>query len=98
MSKLFSLDVTDVAWAPEDRYLASVGLDSKVLIWCGYTLGAHYFRFLHNVSMTALQSVCISSINTKDSSRAYVGIQSGNFLLLSLMTGLSKFGALAIGP
>ncbi|KAJ4468863.1 histone transcription regulator 1 [Lentinula aciculospora] len=31
-------DVTDVAWAPEDRYLASVGLDSKVLIWCGYTL------------------------------------------------------------
>ncbi|KAG6828889.1 hypothetical protein H0H87_000477 [Tephrocybe sp. NHM501043] len=31
-------DVTDVAWAPEDRYLASVGLDSQVLIWCGYTL------------------------------------------------------------
>lgn len=33
------VDVTDVAWAPEDRYLASVGLDSKVLIWCGFTLG-----------------------------------------------------------
>ncbi|KAI3608524.1 transcription corepressor [Moniliophthora roreri] len=31
-------DVTDVAWAPEDRYLASVGLDSMVFIWCGYTL------------------------------------------------------------
>ncbi|KAG9311673.1 WD40-repeat-containing domain protein [Chiua virens] len=31
-------DVVDVAWAPEDRYLASVGLDSKVIIWCGYTL------------------------------------------------------------
>ncbi|KAF8911743.1 WD40-repeat-containing domain protein [Mucidula mucida] len=31
-------DVTDLAWAPEDRYLASVGLDSQVLIWCGYTL------------------------------------------------------------
>ncbi|KAF9069481.1 histone transcription regulator 1 [Rhodocollybia butyracea] len=31
-------DVTDVAWAPQDRYLASVGLDSKVLIWCGFTL------------------------------------------------------------
>ncbi|KAG5643708.1 hypothetical protein DXG03_009757 [Asterophora parasitica] len=31
-------DVTDVAWAPGDRYLASVGLDSQVLIWCGYTL------------------------------------------------------------
>jgi hypothetical protein len=33
------LDVTDLSWAPEDRYLASVGLDSKVIIWCGYTLG-----------------------------------------------------------
>ncbi|KAF8067726.1 histone transcription regulator 1 [Lyophyllum atratum] len=31
-------DVTDVAWSPEDRYLASVGLDSKVIIWCGFTL------------------------------------------------------------
>ncbi|KAF5389991.1 hypothetical protein D9757_003898 [Collybiopsis confluens] len=31
-------DVTDVAWAPEDRYLASVALDSKVIIWCGFTL------------------------------------------------------------
>ncbi|KAI9460819.1 histone transcription regulator 1 [Boletus coccyginus] len=31
-------DVVDIAWAPEDRYLASVGLDSKVIIWCGYTL------------------------------------------------------------
>ena len=30
--------MTDLAWAPEDRYLASTGLDSKVLIWCGYTL------------------------------------------------------------
>lgn len=32
-------DVTDLAWAPEDRYLASVGLDSVILVWCGYTLG-----------------------------------------------------------
>ncbi|KAF9226375.1 WD40 repeat-like protein [Gyrodon lividus] len=31
-------DVTDIAWAPEDRYLASVGLDSKVIVWCGFTL------------------------------------------------------------
>ncbi|KAK7684963.1 hypothetical protein QCA50_011798 [Cerrena zonata] len=31
-------DVTDLAWAPGDRFLASVGLDSKVLIWCGFTL------------------------------------------------------------
>ena len=32
-------DVTDLAWSPEDRYLASVGLDSQVLIWSGFTLG-----------------------------------------------------------
>ncbi|KAF9003370.1 WD40-repeat-containing domain protein [Cyathus striatus] len=31
-------DVTDLAWSPGDRYLASVGLDSAVFIWCGYTL------------------------------------------------------------
>ncbi|KAI0076485.1 WD40 repeat-like protein [Panus rudis PR-1116 ss-1] len=31
-------DVTDVAWSPGDRYLASVGLDSMVFIWCGFTL------------------------------------------------------------
>ncbi|PPQ69736.1 hypothetical protein CVT25_010445 [Psilocybe cyanescens] len=31
-------DVTDVAWSPTDRYLASVGLDSAVMVWCGYTL------------------------------------------------------------
>ena len=34
-------DVTDVAWSPGDRYLASVGLDSAVLVWCGYTLGTY---------------------------------------------------------
>ncbi|CCM01218.1 uncharacterized protein FIBRA_03266 [Fibroporia radiculosa] len=31
-------DVTDVGWSPGDRYLATVGLDSQVLVWCGYTL------------------------------------------------------------
>ncbi|KAG9029780.1 HIR complex subunit [Serendipita sp. 407] len=31
-------DVVDCAWSPSDRYLASVGLDSKIFIWCGYTL------------------------------------------------------------
>lgn len=35
-------DVTDVAWSPEDRYLASVGLDSAVMIWDGFTLGTSY--------------------------------------------------------
>lgn len=38
-SPMNTLDVTDLAWSPGDRYLASVGLDSKVIIWCGYTLG-----------------------------------------------------------
>lgn len=35
-------DVTDLAWSPEDRYLASVGLDSQVLIWSGFTLGGSH--------------------------------------------------------
>lgn len=33
-----SSDVTDVAWSPGDRFLASVGLDSAVMVWCGFTL------------------------------------------------------------
>jgi len=33
-----SVDVTDLAFSPGDSYLASVGLDSKVLIWNGATL------------------------------------------------------------
>ncbi|KZT35016.1 WD40 repeat-like protein [Sistotremastrum suecicum HHB10207 ss-3] len=31
-------DVTGLAWSPGDRYLASVGADSMVIIWDGYTL------------------------------------------------------------
>ncbi|KAF8632896.1 hypothetical protein AX17_004742 [Amanita inopinata Kibby_2008] len=31
-------DVTDVDWSPGDRYLASVGLDSTIIVWCGFTL------------------------------------------------------------
>lgn len=30
--------MTDLAFSPGDRYLASVGLDSKVLIWSGASL------------------------------------------------------------
>ena len=38
-SLLYSfLDVTDLSWAPNDRFLASVGLDNMVIIWCGHTL------------------------------------------------------------
>lgn len=40
-------DVTDLAWAPGDRYLASVALDSKVLIWCGFTLERLHSLDLH---------------------------------------------------
>ncbi len=49
-------DVTDLAWSPEDRYLASVGLDSQVLIWSGYTLGgpfsiADHFHFQLDITV-----------------------------------------------
>ncbi|KAG0051915.1 HIR complex subunit [Gryganskiella cystojenkinii] len=30
-------DVTDVSWSPENTYLASAGLDSKIIIWDGKT-------------------------------------------------------------
>ncbi|TFY54282.1 hypothetical protein EVJ58_g8960 [Rhodofomes roseus] len=51
-------DVTDMAWSPGDRHLATVGLDSCVLIWCGYTLGtftivSHVFYFSNAKPITA---------------------------------------------
>lgn len=49
---LVAQDVTDVGWSPGDRYLASVGLDSAVLIWCGFTLG-----------MCCLYTIVILSMN-----------------------------------
>lgn len=32
-------DVVDCAWSRDDAMLASVGLDSKFIIWDGYTFG-----------------------------------------------------------
>lgn len=32
-------DVVDCAWSRDDSMLASVGLDSQVIIWDGYTFG-----------------------------------------------------------
>ena len=37
-SLTYAPDVTDLAFSPGDRYLASAGLDSKVLIWNGSNL------------------------------------------------------------
>jgi WD40 repeat protein len=42
----FLTDVTDLAWSPEDRYLASVGLDAHVLVWCGFSL-----QCLHRITL-----------------------------------------------
>jgi hypothetical protein len=32
------LDVVDLAGSPDDRYLASIGPDSMVIVWCGLSL------------------------------------------------------------
>ncbi|KAJ3929947.1 MAG: WD40-repeat-containing domain protein, partial [Lentinula lateritia] len=48
-------DVTEVAWTPEDMYLASIGLDSKVLIWCRYTL-EHLYKL--NQHQGFIKGVC----------------------------------------
>ena len=86
-------DVTDVAWSPGDRYLASVGLDSAVLVWCGYTLGVlfpSYSVMLH--CERAAQNVYAKSTSTKVSSRACVGILSESFWRLALTIGPFEYG------
>lgn len=37
-------DVAGVAWSPGDEYLASVGLDSLVVIYSGHTFGQSHGR------------------------------------------------------
>ena len=87
------LDVTDVAWSPGDRYLASVGLDSAVLVWCGYTLGASDQQPVLGLrAELSTQSGYGRSTNTKVLSRVYDGILLGSSLLRALMTGLSEYG------
>lgn len=34
-----NIDVADLAWSPEQAYLASCGFDSKIFIWDGATFG-----------------------------------------------------------
>ena len=54
-------DVTGLAWSAGDRYLASVGLDSEVIIWDGLSLGSLPFilliLFLTRVSTERLQKL-----------------------------------------
>ena len=67
-SKLFAetqTDVTDVAWSPGDRYLASVGLDSAVMVWCGFTLGMLFDLMIRATGLNAGKSAFESSINIK---------------------------------
>jgi protein HIRA/HIR1 len=39
--------VTDLAWSPDNVYLASCGLDSKVIIWDGKTFGRFLLILFH---------------------------------------------------
>lgn len=50
------IDVTDVAWSPDNTYLASAGLDSKIIIWDGRTFGMHDLK---SSTLDILLYVCI---------------------------------------
>lgn len=62
-------DVVDCAWSRDDSMLASVGLDSKIIIWDGFTFG-----MLRRWPCLTLQSASRRSIRIKGSSRASLGI------------------------
>ena len=69
-------DVTDLAWAPKDRFLASVGLDAKTIIWDGYNLRNHHSFYQSRLYLTrvSVQKNFESSAYTKVSSKEFVGI------------------------
>jgi WD40 repeat protein len=84
---ILSSDVTDVAWSPGDRFLASVGLDSAVMVWCGFTLGIPHIPLSLLHSLTSLyQNVYANSTYIKALSRVCVGTLLENSLPLSRMT------------
>ena len=94
--------MTDLAWSPEDRYLASVGLDSQVLIWSGYTLGAPFnivdqSSFHHDMAILPSKNESAESINTMVSSRVFAGTQLGSFWQRSPTIAVSKSGVQWIG-
>lgn len=95
-------DVTDLAWSPEDRYLASVGLDSQVLIWSGYTLGGLFSiidpsPFHHDMAVLPSKNEYAESISTMVSSRVFAGTQLGSFWQRSPTIAVSKSGVQWIG-
>jgi hypothetical protein len=38
LADVLLLDVAELAWSPDDRYLASVGPDSIVIVSCGLSI------------------------------------------------------------
>ena len=56
-----------MAWSPDDRYLASVGLDSQIIIWCGFTLGANNL-----FSVQRLLTAHIERLRRLDSHQGFV--------------------------
>lgn len=71
-------DVTGLAWSTGDRYLASVSLDSVVMIWDGFTLGNRFEVSLYRV-LLSLQTEFRSWISIPALLRVYVGTQLENF-------------------
>lgn len=69
-------DVIDIAWSRDDSLLASVGLDNIVWIWDGRNFGKLFVALISNADKLIFQSVCVSWISIKDTSKESVGILS----------------------
>ena len=64
---LFS-DVADVAWSPGDRFIASVGLNSVVMVWCthgqlhSWYVGTMFLRPIHSLNLSLFNQECQETV------------------------------------
>lgn len=94
----FFSDVTDLAFSPGDRYLASTGLDSKVLIWNGSNL--ELLRKLDQ-HQGFVKGVCWDPVGQYLATQVRTSICSPILILIlfrSPTINPSKYGIRPIGP